>query len=187
MLDVQQHAKQVSATRQVIEATKQVEYRADYEKRAVDALQMMGQDCRTPDEITHRLSYFNYYELRELNLEYSIGPAPDRIGPDTVPHILLEGYYKMEPDQPGRSWKRGQVTARWTGRDCGFRDIQVNEGVRANDHSHAYQRSQRSETHLYTKTCTDKGIKMTRVWFTSEAIITVHPDRQCHHVKRNET
>ena len=130
MLDMQQHARYVSATRQVMEATKQLEYNSDYEQRAVDALQMVAQDCHPPDEITHRLSYFNFHQLDELNLKYSIGPVPDRIGPDTVPHILLEGYYKMKPLQPGRSWKRGQITARWTGRGCGFRDIQLNEGVR---------------------------------------------------------
>ena len=145
MLDMEQHNKQVAATREVIEmqeaatrevigATQQAEYRADYEQRTVDALQEVQSCQRTvAPRILDRL-YYNYsrsqYQFHGLDLNYSIGPAPDRIGPDTVPHILLEGYYKMRSVQSGSSLKHGQVTARWTGRDCAFSDFQVNEGVR---------------------------------------------------------
>ena len=134
MLDIEQHNRQVAATREIIEVTRQSQYRADYEQRAVDALQVVRSCRRTgAPEIMDRL-YDNYDKsqyifLGGLDLNYSIGPAPDRIDPDTVPHILVDGYYRMQPVQSGSSLKRGQVVARWTGRDCEFTDFRFNEGV----------------------------------------------------------
>ena len=146
MLDMQQHAKQISATRQMIEmqeaatreaieVAKQAEYRADYERRAVDTLQRVSSCESTPDIITNRLIAHraNAYthQLRELTLKFSIGPAPDSIGLDTVPNIFLEGHYKMEPLRSSNSWKHGQVNAVWTGEGCEFKDITIKEGVLA--------------------------------------------------------
>ena len=122
---------QETATREAIEAMKQAEYRADYEQRTFDALQMVSSCESASDVIIRTVHKANAYthQLRDLTLKFSIGPDPDRIDPDTVPHILLEGYYKMEPRQSSSSWKHGQVNAVWTGEGCGFKDIIIKEAA----------------------------------------------------------
>ena len=147
VLDMEQHNKQVAATRQaiemqeaatreVMEATKQVEYRADYERRAVDALQEV-QSCLSTlnasiyDELRRtRLTHVSLVGRHTIH-KFFIGPDPDNIGPDTVPNILVEGYYTVERDGDRSCLPcgRGQVTARWTGRSCEFSDFRFNEGV----------------------------------------------------------
>ena len=147
ILDMQQHSRQVAATReviemqeaatrQVIEVTKQAEYRADYEQRSVDALQGVQSCRRTANKsIRDRLrrEKLTFHDLRGIHFtpKFFIGPTPDDITPHTVPNILLESYYTVESTLSGFcvGCERGQVTARWTGKGCEFSDFQFNEGV----------------------------------------------------------
>ena len=148
MLDMEQHNKQVAATReviemqeaatrQIIEVTKQAEYRADYKQRSFNALKEVA-SCRITlgaiiyDRLQRERITHDSLVGRHTTPKIFIGPAPDNIGPDTAPNILVEGYYTVEKrdgDQSCLPCGRGQVTARWTGRDCVFRDFQFYEGV----------------------------------------------------------
>ena len=141
MADMQQHNKQAAATRQilaatqeVIEVTRQVEYRADYEARTADALQEIQSSCHDPIDITSQLHYesstADYYQVSEVNFDFAIGPDPDIFSVNTVPNILLEGHYTMKPLLKRGDTKYGRVTARWTGNDCEFKDIKLKEGPR---------------------------------------------------------
>lgn len=129
MITMEQYNTQISATRQVIHATKQVEYVADYEQRTVEAFQEV-QSCRDPIDITSYIqnSYNGY--LTDLNLNFSIGPVPDSFSANTVPNILTEGYYTITPVYRGDDIQYGQVTARWSGKDCEFEGIQLHRGMR---------------------------------------------------------
>ena len=147
IIDMQQRAAQEQATRQVIrateqviQATKQVEYQADYETRTANALEEI-QSCRDPvaEYLTAHVQdsyYYSDYRIDDLDLSFSAGPAPDDIGSDAVPHILLEGSFKAtlvrgENLVKGRLFiLDGQVTAVWAGEDCEFTDIQTTSEVR---------------------------------------------------------
>ena len=82
------------ATRQIVEATKQVEYQADYERMTVEVHQEV-QSCR--ELVTKNMSSWleksygsryrdRAYAVSKLELNFSIGPAPDDIDADTVPN-----------------------------------------------------------------------------------------------------
>ena len=133
IVDYLQRSKQQAATRQVIAATLQVEHEADYEQRTADALQEI-QSCS--DHVIEYLTshiqvsyYYSDYRIDDLDPIFSIGPAPDDIDADTVPHILLEGSFTATLVRGENLVKGqlfildGQVTAVWTGEDCEFTDI----------------------------------------------------------------
>ena len=154
ILDMERHNRQVAATREVIEVTKQViemqeaatrqviavtkqaEYRADYDQRSVDALQGV-QSCRRSvnknirDKLQRDKLTLVGLVGSHSTIKFFIGSAPNDITPDTIPNILLETYYTVESTHSGfcHRCERGQVTARWTGGDCKFTDFRFYEGV----------------------------------------------------------
>ena len=114
---------QLRATRQIIEATKQVEYLADYEARTADALQEI-QSCTS--EFESALTY-GPYKVVDLAINYFAGPVPDDLDANTAPNILLEGSYTRIKNGETQYW---QFTAYWIGWDCEFWDQQYTEVMR---------------------------------------------------------
>ena len=129
VLDFQQHDIKKRPTRLIIQATKQAEYLAEYEARTADALQDI-QSCANDIVSESRLIGGYLYELVDLDLTFSAGPVPDHMSADTVPNILLEGYYTMKSIGKPFDTKHFHITASWTGRDCWFIDYQQTEGIR---------------------------------------------------------
>ena len=132
IVDVQQRSRELTATRQILAATKQIEYSADYEKRTTAALEEVQLSCQDSSNIAAKIeNTYAYYDDKviDLKLNFSIGPVPDDIDADTVPNILLKGTFAAQTVEGEYAKygfiKDGKVTAVWTGEDCEFKDIQT--------------------------------------------------------------
>ncbi len=130
IVDMQQRRQEAAATRQIIAATAEVEYRANYEQQIGEVFQEIQSSCPDTTNIPVRIQNSYNGIMSELTIDFSVGPAPDNFTANTTPNILLEGYYTIAPYYRGDETKYGKVTARWTGEDCKFEDIQLNEGIR---------------------------------------------------------
>ena len=122
--DLDQRGRKVAATRQIIEATRQVEYRANYEQRTVESFEYI-QSCR--EVVDKKLTSFLLDRDSNIKLDqfdFFIGRTPNEFYVDSVPHIVAEGYYTETPYYPGDDIKYGKITMKWTGEDCEFVNIE---------------------------------------------------------------